>query len=167
MVRNSIIYTSYECSPKYLDLDHLTAQDRVFTFNYATRGVIFYALDGERKGGPTMSTLEEFAALFKNERRIARRTLRELAEAAGKSIGYLSDVEQGRKLPPSPAVVTKIEKELGIQDGRLVKLAEEVRRLRPTELMKMISNSSPAMTQMVGEFSASRRPLRRRSGRNT
>ena len=99
-----------------------------------------------------MSTLEEFAALFKNERRTARRTLRELAEAAGKSIGYLSDVEQGRKLPPSPAVVTKIEKELGIQDGRLVKLAEEVRRLRPTELMKMISNSSPAMTQMVGEF---------------
>ena len=99
-----------------------------------------------------MSTLEEFAALLKNERRTARRTLRELAEAAGKSIGYLSDVEQGRKPPPSPVVVTKIEKELGIQDGRLVKLAEEVRRLRPTELMKMITNSSPAMTQMVGEL---------------
>lgn len=99
-----------------------------------------------------MSTLEEFAARLKKERRAARRTLRELAEAAGKSIGYLSDVEQGRKLPPPPAIVTKIEEELGIQDGRLVKLAEEVRRLRPTELMKMIKNSSPAMTQMVGEL---------------
>ena len=97
-----------------------------------------------------MSTLEEFAALLKNERRTARRTLRELAEAAGKSIGYLSDVEQGRKLPPPVAVVTKIEKELGIRDGRLIKLAEEVRSLRPTELVKMIKNSSPAMTQMVG-----------------
>ena len=99
-----------------------------------------------------MSTLEEFAARLKKERRAARRTLRELAEAAGKSIGYLSDVEQGRKLPPSPAVVTKIEKELGIQDGRLVKLAEEVRKLRPTELMKMITSSRPAVTQMIGEF---------------
>ncbi len=99
-----------------------------------------------------MPTLEEFAALLKNERRTARRTLRELAEATGKSIGYMSDVEQGRKLPPSPAVVTKIEKELGIQDGRLMKLAEEVRSLRPTELMKMITNSSPAMTQIVGEL---------------
>lgn len=99
-----------------------------------------------------MSTLEEFAARLKKERRAARRTLRELAEAAGKSIGYLSDVEQGRKLPPSPAVVTKIERELGIQDGRLVKLAEEVRRLRPTELMKMITSSRPAVTQMIGEF---------------
>ena len=99
-----------------------------------------------------MSTMEKFAALLKRERRTARRTLRELAEAAGKSIGYLSDVEQGRKLPPPRAVVTKIEKELGIQDGRLIKLAEEVRSLRPTELVKMIKNSSPAMTQMVGEL---------------
>ena len=96
-----------------------------------------------------MSTLEEFATLLKNERRTARRTLRELAEAAGKSIGYLSDVEQGRKLPPPVVVVAKIEKELGIRDGRLIKLAEEVRSLRPTELMKMIRNNSPKMTQIL------------------
>ena len=99
-----------------------------------------------------MSTIEKFAALLKNERRTARRTLRELAEATGKSIGYLSDVEQGRKPPPSPNVVVKIEKKLGIQDSRLMKLAEEVRRLMPTELMRMIRNSSPKMTQMVGEL---------------
>ena len=74
-----------------------------------------------RKEEAIMSTLEEFAALLKNERRTARRTLRELAEAAGKSIGYLSDVEQGRKPPPPVAVVIKIEKELGIRDGRLIK----------------------------------------------
>ncbi|MDE2697968.1 MAG: helix-turn-helix transcriptional regulator [Gemmatimonadota bacterium] len=96
-----------------------------------------------------MSTLEEFAALLKNERRTARRTLRELAEAAGKSIGYLSDVEQGRKLPPPAAVVTKIEEELGIRDGRLIKLAEKVRSLRPTELVKMIRNNNPKMTQIL------------------
>ena len=99
-----------------------------------------------------MSTIEKFAALLKNERRTARRTLRELAEATGKSIGYLSDVEQGRKLPPPATVVTKIEKELGIRDGRLMRLAKEVRSLRPTELVRMIKNSSPAMTQMVGEL---------------
>ena len=29
-------------------------------------------------------------------------------------------------------------------------MAKEVRSLRPTELVKMIKNSSPAMTQMVG-----------------
>ena len=99
-----------------------------------------------------MSTMEKFAALLKNERRTARRTLRELAEATGKSIGYLSDVEQGRKLPPPPIVVAKIEKKLGIQDSRLMRLAEEIRSLRPTELVKMIRNSSPKMTQMVGEL---------------
>ena len=33
-----------------------------------------------------------------------------------------------------------------------MKLAEEVRSLMPTELMRMIRNSSPKMTQMVGEL---------------
>ena len=99
-----------------------------------------------------MQTLGEFATRLKKERRKARRTLREVAEATGKSIGYMSDVEQGRKLPPPPPVVTKIEKELGIMDGQLMRLAEEVRRLRPTELLNMIKNSRPAMTQMVGEL---------------
>ncbi len=99
-----------------------------------------------------MQTLKEFATLLKTERRKARRTLREIAAATGKSIGYMSDVEQGRKLPPPPDVVSKIEEELGIQNCQLVRLAEEVRRLRPTELMNMIKNSRPAMTQMVGEL---------------
>lgn len=99
-----------------------------------------------------MQTLREFATLLKSERRKARRTLREIANATGKSIGYMSDVEQGRKLPPPSSVVLKIEKELGIVDGRLSLLAEEVRRLRPTELVNLIKNSRPAMTQMVGEL---------------
>ena len=99
-----------------------------------------------------MSALEEFAAALKNERRTARRTLRELAEASDRSIGYLSDVEQGRKLPPPPEVVCRIEQKLGIEDGRLSQLARDVRNLRPSVLIKMLANSSPARTQLVGEL---------------
>ena len=99
-----------------------------------------------------MQTLGKFATRLKMERRRARRTLREIAEATGKSIGYMSDVEQGRKLPPLPPVVTRIEKELGIVDGRLMRLAEEVRSLRPAELLNLIKHSRPAMTEMVGDL---------------
>lgn len=99
-----------------------------------------------------MPTLEEFATALKAERRRARRTLRELAEASSRSISYLSDVEQGRKLPPAPEVVAKIEQELGIKDGRLTQLAQQVRNLRPSELVKMLTHSIPAKTRFVGDL---------------
>lgn len=62
------------------------------------------------------------------EARIAKKvTLREVGEYIGKSIGYIADIEHGRKRPPDLETVSKIENFLGIKDGFLVNLAREIR----------------------------------------
>lgn len=54
-------------------------------------------------------------------------TLRKISDETGKSIGYLSDVKYGRRIPPSDDVVKIIEKIFGIEDGSLRRLAKFVR----------------------------------------
>jgi len=75
---------------------------------------------GGRKGNAQMN----FGQLLKEARKKSEKTLKEVSQAAGLSLGYISDIEQGRRKAPALETVRKIEAYLKITDGRLVKAAE-------------------------------------------
>ncbi|MFA6411792.1 MAG: helix-turn-helix transcriptional regulator [Syntrophales bacterium] len=61
--------------------------------------------------------------------RVAKRiTLRQLSEFTKKSIGYLSDIEHGRRRPPDLETVHKMEELLEIKDGSLINMALKLRK---------------------------------------
>lgn len=72
--------------------------------------------------------MESFGEALRKARIANKVTLREIAEHIGKSIGYLSDVEHNRKSPPKLEIVGEIEDFLGIEDGKLLRLAKEFRK---------------------------------------
>lgn len=76
---------------------------------------------------------ETFGSVLKKLRKENKVTLRELSSYAGKSISYLSDVEQGRRKPPALEAVNKIEEYLNVDDGILVTLAAKLRKKVPKE----------------------------------
>jgi len=69
----------------------------------------------------------KFGASLKKYRKLKKVTLRELSEKIGKSIGYLSDIEHGRKRPPDLEMVNKIEIFLSVEDGELLLIANRER----------------------------------------
>ena len=71
--------------------------------------------------------MNNFGKALKESRRQRGLTLRSLGEKIGKPISYISDIEQGRKQPPSETVVALFESALGIEVGTLVRLAKEVK----------------------------------------
>lgn len=77
--------------------------------------------------------MKSFGEAFRKFRKERRLTLREIGAQVGLSIGFLSDVEHGRKHPPKNAVVAKIEELLNVSTGVLRALAEEARQRKPTE----------------------------------
>lgn len=72
--------------------------------------------------------MNEFAKIMREERLQQRIKLRHISELVNLSIGYLSDIEHGRKHPPETKVVRAIEKILGITDGRMEIAATKVRK---------------------------------------
>ena len=72
--------------------------------------------------------METFGEALREARIANKITLRAIAEHIGKSIGYLSDVEHNRKRPPKLELVSEIEDFLGIEDGKLLRLAKEFRK---------------------------------------
>lgn len=70
-------------------------------------------------------------------------TLRRISERTGKTIGYLSDVKYGRRIPPSEEIVKIFEEIFNIQDGSLCKLASLVREA-PKEFSQLMK-SKPAI----------------------
>ncbi len=73
-----------------------------------------------------------FGKAWKSYRISQRRTLRSISEELGLSIGYISDIEQGRKGPPDLETVRKYERIINIEDGSLVSLASRLRgKLKP------------------------------------
>lgn len=66
-----------------------------------------------------------FGQLLKGARTEKRKKLRDIAEATGLSISFISDIECGRKRVSNLDVVKKIEKFLGLASGMLLKKAEE------------------------------------------
>lgn len=82
--------------------------------------------------------MESFGQEFKKFRRNKRVTLREIGEAVGMSIGYMSDIEHDRKGPPDLHTVEKIEQFLGVRDNCLVKLAARIRKAHPLNVNQRI-----------------------------
>lgn len=92
--------------------------------------------------------MNKFAIAFRKARLNSDKTFREIANYIGKSIGYLSDIENDRKNPPERQVVEKIEEFLGIKDGYLSKLAEEVRSTLPTNLNNLV-RAKPQLGELL------------------
>ncbi|MDD2389158.1 MAG: helix-turn-helix transcriptional regulator [Desulfobacterales bacterium] len=77
--------------------------------------------------------MKSFGKALKKARTAKRVTLRILSEHVGKSVGYLSDIENNRKRPPVLDIVEKMEECLGVYDGTLVALASQIRKKIPKE----------------------------------
>lgn len=92
--------------------------------------------------------MNKFAVAFRKARLNSDKTFREIADYIGKSIGYLSDIENGRKNPPETYVVRKIEEFFGINDGHLSKLANEVRSTLPTNLNSLV-RAKPQLGELL------------------
>lgn len=82
--------------------------------------------------------MESFGEAFREARITKKLTVREVAEHVGKSIGYLSDVEHNRKRPPKLELVSELEDFLGIEDGKLLRLAAKFRKKVPKEVTNKI-----------------------------
>lgn len=91
--------------------------------------------------------MNEFGDALKEARIKARKKLRETAEHIGLSIGYLSDIEQGRKSPPDLETVRKLQDFLRVDGDKLVSLASEARTKRPTEIVQHIQKR-PRLTDL-------------------
>ncbi len=72
--------------------------------------------------------MNKWAEEIRKTRRELRIPLSDVAEAAGISIPYVSNLEQGRKQPPAPNVVMKIAGVLGRDVDRDLQLAAAARK---------------------------------------
>jgi transcriptional regulator with XRE-family HTH domain len=84
--------------------------------------------------------MNEFGDALKEARLKAGKKLRETGEYIKFSIGYLSDIEQGRKNPPDLEAVRKLQDFLRVKDDKLIKLASEARTKRPAEIIQKIKD---------------------------
>jgi transcriptional regulator with XRE-family HTH domain len=115
-----------------------------------------------RKGVAAMS----FGRLLKEARKRSEKTLKEVGQAAGLSLSYVSDLEQRRRKAPATDVIVKIEKFLGITDGSLQKAAKRendlqveaktIFRKRPELNMQLLRASDhyteEELTSMINEM---------------
>jgi transcriptional regulator with XRE-family HTH domain len=143
--------------------------DTVYTIKYISVTQFFcvtcYGMlthEEREKGAMQMN----FGQLLKEARKKSERTLKEVGQAAGLSISYVSDVEQRRRKPPGEEVIKKIETFLGITDGSLLKVAQsendlqvEVKtifRKRPELNMQLLRASDfyseKELTEMINEM---------------
>jgi transcriptional regulator with XRE-family HTH domain len=84
--------------------------------------------------------MNTFGKALKEARLQMKKTLREVGDYAGLSVGYISDIEQGRKTAPDLETVRKLEDFLRVESNALVLLASEARTQRPSEIMQHIQN---------------------------
>lgn len=99
--------------------------------------------------------MNEFGIALKEARQAAKKKLREISDFTKLSIGYLSDIEQGRKSPPELEIVRKIQSFLRVADDKLVKIASEQRTKMPTEVVQQLQNR-PRLSELF--FSARNLP---------
>ena len=71
--------------------------------------------------------MKAFGNAWKSARVANRLTLRMVSEHLNLSIGYLSDIEQGRKGPPDLETVRKYEELVGIEDQSLLTFASKLK----------------------------------------
>ncbi|HEX8145033.1 MAG TPA: helix-turn-helix transcriptional regulator [Pyrinomonadaceae bacterium] len=84
--------------------------------------------------------MNEFGEALKNARLKAKKTLRETGAHVKLSVGYMSDIEQGRKSAPDLETVRKLQDFLRVDNDELVILASESRTKRPTEIVQHLQN---------------------------
>ncbi|MGD9564006.1 MAG: helix-turn-helix domain-containing protein [Pyrinomonadaceae bacterium] len=82
--------------------------------------------------------MNEFGMAFRRARLNSDMTFRDIANIVSKSIGYLSELESGKKNPPDRELVGKLELALGITDGHLKELAEEARFNLPSNINNLV-----------------------------
>ena len=88
-----------------------------------------------------------FGKALKEARLKAKKTLREAGDHVGLSVGYISDIEQGRKSAPDLETVRRLQDYLRVDDDALVILASEARTKRPTEIMQHLQ-SRPKLSEL-------------------
>jgi transcriptional regulator with XRE-family HTH domain len=81
-----------------------------------------------------------FGKTMKEARLLAKKTLREVGDHVGLSVGYISDIEQGRKSAPELETVRKLQEFLRVENDGLIVLASEARTKRPTEIVQHLQN---------------------------
>ena len=80
------------------------------------------------------------ATALKEARKRAGKTLREVAEATGVSIGFISDIEHGRKRTTTD-ILEKMQRVLGVTDNSLLKAAQDATFLK--EKLRFLYESRP------------------------
>lgn len=84
--------------------------------------------------------MNTFGKTLKEARIRIKKTLREVGDYAGLSVGYISDIEQGRKTAPDLETVRKLQDFLRVEGDALVILASEARTQRPSEIVHHLQN---------------------------
>ncbi len=92
--------------------------------------------------------MNEFGEALKSARLTAKKTLRETGAYVGLSVGYISDIEQGRKTAPDLETVRKLQDFLRVDNDSLVVLASEARTKRPTEIAQHVQNR-PRLSELL------------------
>lgn len=80
------------------------------------------------------------ATALKEARKRAGKTLREVAEATGMSIGFISDIEHGRKRT-TVDVLVRVQDVLNVKDNSLVKAAQDATSLK--EKLRFLYETRP------------------------
>ncbi len=96
----------------------------------------------------------KFAEVLKEGRRNREFTLRQLAQLAGCSPSYISEMENGVRLPPkSEKAIKKLAKLLKIDPEVLIQLsqAERIRPERSPEIVKILRKKGGVILDLLRE----------------
>lgn len=89
-----------------------------------------------------------FGDVLKKARVAKKITIREVSDHIKKSIGYLSDIEHNRKLPPDLETIRKMEDFLGTGTGKLANIAREIRKKTPVNLTQRLK-ARPLLSEVL------------------
>jgi len=92
-----------------------------------------------------MQTRKRFGERLRELREASRKRLKDLADVMGWSAVYVSDIELGRRNPPSPEHIRKISEFLGVNPKELFDLAD--REMKRVELE--LDEQNPDRTEMA------------------
>lgn len=94
---------------------------------------------------------KQFGKRWKDGRTAQRMTLREVSEALGLSVSYLSDIEQGRRSAPDLETVHRYEQLVNITDRSLVSLAQSLRSKLPANLIESLK-TRPLLADLLFRY---------------
>lgn len=84
-----------------------------------------------------------FGGVLREVRETAKKTLKAVAEGMGWSVVYVSDIERGKRNPPSESKIRELAEILGTNACRLIDLANKERKRVELD----IENRSPNVEQ--------------------